>query len=931
MKRLFIFIAAIFAAAMAFGQTPLPNDPAVRTGKLDNGMTYYIRHNEQPAQRAEFYLATDVGAFQEADDQDGLAHFLEHMCFNGTKNFPGKALLDWLQSIGAEFGRNINASTGFEQTQYMLNNIPVVRESIIDSCLLVLHDYSHFVTNDPAEIDAERGVILEERRTRRDATWRLFEKSLPYYYGDTPYARRTLIGGEEQLKTFKYESLVNFYETWCRPDLQAVIVVGDVDVDQVENKIKTIFADIPAAENPQPKVLHKIPDNAEPIIGILTDPELTSSSIEVMWKSEPMPKELMNTDIAFMTDLIKSYVRLIMRERFTDITSQPDAPFLGGSFYISSLCNSCDATMGTVSFKEGDAINAFTAFMTELEKMKRFGFTDGEVQRAKDNIISSYERRVEAAPTRKNAEFVNPLLYNFYNNEPYMEPEMELQLVQMVCAQLNAALLNQVAASLLTDENMVILYNGPEKAGLVNPTEEEIKAVLAAVKNADIAANVEENLNEPFISGELKGSKVKKEGETIYGATEWTLKNGVKVVVLPTQYKQDQIMFNISKNGGMSLVSAEDKVSFEDNIWSLFQQNAGISKFSGTQIPKMLAGKNLSVSPYIGGTKHGVSGSSTPKDFETALQIAYLYFADPRFDEKEYETGIQQIKAILPNIANNPQFIFQNEMNRILYGNDPRVVELNDETLAKANLATIERVYRELFKDAAGATLRIVGNVNPEEIKPLVEKYIGSIAKGKKADQVDKDNTIKIVKGKVDETVKIAMETPKSTVLQVYTAYMPVDTKTEVALEVANYVLDMIYTKTIREEEGGTYGVGTAMVGQRDPEERVIIQVSFDTNPEQAPKLRELAIKGLKELAENGPELEKFNMAIENFKKNIPETRLNNSYWMSNISQYLDYGIDYDAEYEAAVNSVTPEDVKAVLQAVLAQNNLIEITSAPKE
>ena len=931
MKRLFIFIAAIFAAAMAFGQTPLPNDPAVRTGKLENGMTYYIRHNDQPAQRAEFYLATDVGAFQEDDDQDGLAHFLEHMCFNGTKNFPGKSLLEWLQSIGAEFGRNINASTGFEQTQYMLNNIPVVRESILDSCLLVLHDYSHFVTNDPAEIDAERGVILEEKRTRNDASWRLFEKSLPYYYGDTPYARRTLIGGEEQLKTFKYESLTRFYETWCRPDLQAVIVVGDVDVDQVENKIKTIFADIPAAVNPQPKVLHKIPDNVEPIIGILTDPEMTSSSIEVMWKSEPMPKELMNTDVAFMMDIIKTYIRLIMRERFTDITSQPDAPFLGGSFYISNLCNSCDATEGSVSFKEGDAINAFTAFMTELEKMKRFGFTDGEVQRAKENIISSYERRVEAAPTRKNAEFVYPLLYNFYDNEPYMEPEMELQLAQMVCSQLNAALLSQVAAQLLTDENMVILYNGPEKAGLTNPTEEEIKAVLAAVKNAEIAANVEENLNEPFISGDLKGSKVKKEGQTIYGATEWTLKNGVKVVVLPTQYKQDQILFDISMDGGMSLVSTEDKVSFEDNIWALFQSNAGISKFSGTQVPKMLAGKNLSVSPYIGGTKHGVSGSSTPKDFETALQIAYLYFADPRFDEKEYETGIQQIKAILPNIANNPQFIFQNEMNKILYGNNPRIVQLNDETLAKANLATIERVYRELFKDAAGATLNIVGNVNPAEIKPLVEKYIGSIAKGKKADQVNKDNIISIIKGKVDETVKIAMETPKSTVLQVYTAYMPVDTKTEVALEVANYVLDMIYTKTIREDEGGTYGVGTAMVGQREPEERVVIQISFDTTPEQAPKLRELALKGLKELAENGPELEKFNMAIENFKKNIPETRLNNSYWMNNISEYLEHGYDYDAEYEAAVNSVTPEDVKAVLQAVLAQNNLIEITSAPKE
>ncbi len=929
MKRIFLFIAAIFVAAAAFGQTPLPNDPAVRVGKLENGMTYYIRHNAQPAQRAEFYLATDVGAFQEEDHQDGLAHFLEHMCFNGTKNFPGKSLLDWLQSIGAEFGRNINASTGFEQTQYMLNNIPVVRETIVDSCLLILHDYSHFVTNDPAEIDAERGVILEEKRTRSDASWRIFEKSLPYYYGDTPYARRTLIGGEEQLKTFAYESLTSFYQTWCRPDLQAVIVVGDVDVDKIEAKIKTIFADIPAAVNPKEKVLHKIPDNVEPIIGVLTDPELTSSSIEVMWKSEPLPKELMNTDVAFMMDLMKQYIRLIMRERFNDITSKPDAPFLSGSFYISSLCNSCDAASGTVSFKEGDAVNAFTAYMTEIEKMKRYGFTDGEVQRAKDNIISRYERAVEAAPTRKNAEFVYPLLYNFYDNEPYMEPATELQLAQMVCAQLNAAVLSQVAAQVITDENMVILYNGPEKDGLVNPTEQEIKDVLAAVKAAEIAANVEENVNEPLISADLKGAKVKKEGKTIYDATEWTLKNGVKVVVLPTQHKQDQIIFDLRKDGGATLIATEDMPSFEDNIWALFQNNSGVSKFSNTQLSKMLAGENLSVSPYIGSVSHGVQGQSTPKDFETALQLTYLYFADPRFDEDEYQTGIQQIKAILPNIAQNPDFMFQNAVQKIFY-NSPRVVELNEETLEKADLATIEKVYRELFKDAAGATLRIVGNVNPAEIKPLIEKYIGSIAKGKKATDVNMDNVLNFVKGGVDETVILPMETPKSTVVHIYTAYMPIDTKTQVALEVANYVLDMIYTKTIREDEGGTYGVGTAMVGQRTPVEKAIIQVQFDTNPEMADKLRELAKKGLKELAENGPEQDKFNMAIENFKKNIPESRINNSYWSNNIHRYNEHGIDYDAEYEAAVNSLTPEDVKTVLQAVLAQNNLIEIKSAPK-
>ncbi len=930
MKRLFLFIAAIFVAAAAFGQNPLPNDPAVRVGKLDNGMTYYIRHNDQPAQRAEFYLATDVGAFQEEDHQDGLAHFLEHMCFNGTKNFPGKSLLDWLQSIGAEFGRNINASTGFEQTQYMLNNIPVVRESIVDSCLLILHDYSHFVTCDPAEIDAERGVILEEKRTRSNAQWRIFEKSLPYYYGDTPYAKRTLIGGEEQLKTFAYESLTSFYETWCRPDLQAVIVVGDIDVDLVEAKIKSIFADIPAAVNPQPKVLHKIPDNVEPIVGILTDPELTSSSIEVLWKSEPLPKELMNTDAAFMMDIMKRYIRLIMRERFTDITAKPDAPFLGASFYISNLCNSCDATMGNVTFKDGDAVSAFTAFMTEIEKMKRYGFTDGEVQRAKENIISSYEKAAEAAATRKNAEFVYPLLYNFYDNEPYMEPAMELQLAQMICAQLNAAILSQVAAQVITDENMVIIFNGPEKEGLANPTEQELTGVLAAVKTAEIAANVEENLNEPLISATLKGAKVKKTAETIYGATEWTLKNGVKVVVLPTQHKQDQIIFDLRKDGGKTLITTEDMPSFEDNIWALFQQNTGVSKFSNTQLSKMLAGKNLSVNPYIGSISHGVSGQSTPKDFETALQLAYLFFADPRFDNDEYMTGIQQIRAILPNIAQNPDFMLQNAIQKIFY-NSPRTIELNEETLEKANLATIERVYRELFKDASGATLRIVGNVNTEEIKPLVEKYIGSIAKGKKAEGINGENVMNFVKGEVDEVVKLPMATPKSTVIQIYTAYMPVDTKTEVALEVANYVLDMIYTKTIREDEGGTYGVGTAMVGQKTPVERAIIQVQFDTNPEMADKLSELAKKGLRELAENGPEQDKFNMAIENFKKNIPESRISNSYWSNNIHKYNQFGIDYDAEYEAAVNSITPADVQAVLQAVLAQNNLIEVKSAPQE
>ena len=932
MKRLFIFIAAIFAAAVAFGQTPLPNDPEVRVGKLENGMTYYIRHNDQPAQRAEFYLATDVGAYQEADDQDGLAHFLEHMCFNGTKNFPGKSLLEWLQSIGAEFGRNINASTGFEQTQYMLNNIPIVRETIIDSCLLVLHDYSHFVTCDPEEIDAERAVILEEKRTRNNASWRMFEKSLPYYFGDTPYSRRTLIGGEEQLKTFAYESLTNFYRDWCRPDLQAVIVIGDVNVDEIEAKIKTIFADIPAAVNPREKEYYQLPQNQEPIIGIITDAEATSSSIEVLWKSEPLPKEFGNTVEGYMIDLVKSYIYYIMQERFGDITSKPGAPFLGASLSVGRLCTTCEGVFANVSFKDGDAVNAFAAMMLEVEKMKRFGFTDGEVERAKAKIMSHYERAVEAAPTRKNADFVRPLLNAFYHNESYMDPETELQVAQMICSQLNAAVLSQIAASMITDENMVVLYNGPEKDGLANPTEEQLAAVIAAVKTAEIEANVEETVNEPLISKNLKGSKVKKTAEGIYGSTEWTLKNGLKVVVLPTEYKKDQVIMNLKFDGGKTLVSDEEIVSFEDNIWSVYLNNTGISKFPSTVLSKMLAGKNVSMNPYIGGTQHGISGSSTPKDLETAFQLMYLLFAEPRFDAEEYATGIQQIEAILPNIANNPDFLFQNYVSETLYGGNKRVVELNAETLAAANLETIETVYRRLFSNVGGATLYIIGNVDLETLKPMVEKYAGSLPKGKKGTEVDQEKMIQMVKGVSDDnTLRLPLQTPKQTVFQVFSGYMPVTTKDMVTLKVANYVLDMIYTKTIREKEGGTYGVGSSLSATRAPYDRVTFMVQFDTNPEQAAKLSGLTVQYLNELAQNGPTAEEFAMAMENIQKNLPESRITNSYWQSALSLNHEYGIDYDAEYEAALKSVTPEDVKTLMQAVLAQGNFIQIMLAPAE
>ena len=909
---------------------PLPNDPAVRVGHLENGLTYYIRHNEFPAGRAEFYLATNVGAIQETPDQDGLAHFLEHMCFNGTAHFPDKGILDYLRSIGAEFGRNVNASTGFEETQYMLNNIPVERESVVDTCLMILCDYAHFVYNDPVEIDKERGVIIEERRQRRNASWRTMEASLPYYFGGTKMERCTLIGQQESLETFKPESLHNFYATWYHPDMQAVIVVGDVDVDRTEAKIQEIFSVIPKCENPQPKEHLTLPDNAEPIVGIITDPETTSPSIEMIWKSEAMPETYNATIVGEMNDILKVLVSLVMQERFSDITSKPDSPYLTGSLSISQLIyEDIDAVSADVTLKEDALMEGFKAFYTEVERMKRFGFGDDELKRAKDQILTIMENAVKKAPTRKNAEFVRPLISNFFDNDPYMEPEVELEVVKQILANINAQVLSMLAAQMITDNNLIVLYSGPEKEGLTTPTKEQILAAIAEVKASDIKPMEGEEIATEFLDPSLlKGAKSKKVKDTLYGAKEWMLRNGVKVIFLPTDYTKDQILFDLYKDGGRSLISDEDIASFDENIYGLYLNNTGVAGFSGTQVSKMLTGKTLSVTPYINALDHGIEGSSTVKDFETALQLVYLFFTEPRFDKDEYDNGINQIEAVLPNLTGQPNYKLQKELYKALYNNNPRRQMISQETLDAAKLETLEKGYRTLFNDAAGATVVVVGDVDIDTLKPLMEKYIGSIPKGKKALKwIDRNERIQ--KGAIEDIIAVDMQTPMSTVVQVHSAYLPYTPERDAALDALSYIMDIRYTNSLREDEGGTYGASTNVGFSRRPEERIMLQVAFACRPSLCDKLRSLAVDGINDLAANGPTDEEVNSAVLNLKKNLPERRLTNSYWQSAIESFELYGHDTDVENEAAINALTKEKIQAVVQELLSQGNLLEVVMKP--
>ena len=921
MKKILITIVALAVSALMGGAQEmhqLPNDPAVRQGKLDNGMTYYIRHNEIPAQRAEFYLATNVGAIQETPDQDGLAHFLEHMCFNGTKNFPGKGILNYLQSIGASFGGNVNASTGVEQTTYMLNNIPLLRDSVVDTCLLIMHDYSHFVTCDPVEIDKERGVILEEKRSHNNASWRMREASMPYYYGNTKYAGCTIIGSEENLKTFKPESLTSFYHTWYRPDMQALIVVGDVDVDRTEAKIKEIFADIPAAENPKAKDVITIPGNKEPLIGIVTDPEAQRSSIEFLWKKEPVPEEFNSTQEGLMTDLIKSIYSHIFAERFNDLCAKPDAPFLAGGLDFGNLCETLEVVMGVAQFKDGDGLAAAKAFLTEVEKAKRFGFTQDEVDRAISEILSQYDTEVEQASTRTNAQLVSPLLNNFFDNYAYMEPEYQYGVVESILEQLNAEILNMVFPTFIGPEDFVVLYKAPQKEGLVHPTVEQLRAVIDEVANTELEAPKSEGVPSAFLDpATLKGSKVKKAEEGLYGSTVWTLKNGVKVILLPTDYEKGRISFSIMKDGGLSLVSDEDLPSFESNLTYLFGSTSGVAGYSATTLQKMMSGKQFNVSRSYGNLTHGFSGSSSVKDIESALQLLYLNYTQPRFDQAEYDQAIKQIEAILPNLEKQPSYQLQKVIAEKFY-DSPRSAALSEDLISKANLATIERVTRELFKDAAGATMIMVGDFDVETVKPLIEKYIGSLPKGKKATAwIDRNDDI--VSRNVLEDFRTPMEAPKTTVLQCWkTDDATYSIAGAVAYDALEYILGMVYTDTLREEEGGTYGASASTVLSREPKQYAFLQVAYETNDEQANSLRELAVKGLRDIAENGPSAEYFDRTVKNMQKNIPERRLRNSYWMSSLRKWVDYGENYDAEWEAAVNALTPEQIKAAASALIS-------------
>ena len=937
MKKLIFSLVALFIGVTSICAQQiqsLPLDPEVRVGVLENGMTYYIRHNEKPKGQASFYIYHDVGAIQEEDDQQGLAHFLEHMAFNGSVNLPEKAMIEQLETIGVQFGLNLNAFTSWDCTEYMIKDCPVTDEKNLDLALLILHDWSQFISLETEEIDSERGVIMEELRTRDGASLRAQNVMIKNLFKGTLYEHRNLIGYLDGLKSFERSSLVNFYKKWYRPEYQALVIVGDVDVDQVEAKIKALMADIPAspADAAQKEVI-MVPATEEPIISIFTDKELTQSSVMMFARRDALPKEFKNTQIGYSFDLINTFVTVMMNDRFSEIAQAADAPFLGGGMSEGSIgiCPTMESTMFSATAHEGRTDDAFRAIYTEMERMRRHGFTAGEFERAKQEILRWAEQSYTNRNDVHNDAYAQRYLDHYAKGTSMMDAETEWQLDQMFINQLNVDVINQAYLQMVRpNENLVILVRSPKKEGVAVPTEENIKAIIAEVEASEIEAYEDNTVIEPLIdpATKLKGSKVKATAQNeSLGYTEWTLKNGVKVIVRPSTLKADEVTISAVSKGGLSMLN--DDEYYQGSFLGMIMGNSGIGKFSSTELSKQLSGKSAWASVGTSSYEHAVNAGGSPKDIETILQLMYLNFTSPRFDQTDLDNMKKMYVPYFTNMESDPNYICSKELQKTLYGNHARRQITSGAQIEALNIPTLKAVHSKLYSYADDFRFIIAGNVDLKTLKPLVEKYIGSLPTSKSVEYAVVDDGVRYA-GNVTNEFRTKMEQPKVSVRLIYTGAIEDNAKNRLIVDLLSRALDSRYMVSIREEKGGTYGVSVQGAIDEYPTENYFMAIVFDTNDQLADELVEICDKEIRKIAQEGPLADDVAKAKEFLQKNYANVLDNNSGWVSAITRWYEEGYNYKEEYLGILESVTLEDVKALAQKMLDDNNRTLVMMRPE-
>ena len=926
-----LFLLTVLPASL-LAQT-VEQDASVRQGRLKNGLTYYIRHNAKEAGLADFYIAQRVGSIQEEPRQRGLAHFLEHMAFNGTKHFPGKGkrlgIVPWCETIGVKFGANLNAYTSVDQTVYHIGAAPINREGIIDSCLLVLNDWSRYILLEDKEIDKERGVIHEEWRNRRTgmAVQRMMENVIPKIYRGSKYEDCMPIGNMDIVDNFPYKDLRDYYEKWYRPDLQAIVVVGDFDVDKMEQKIKKLFGKIKPAKNPAERIYYSVPNNEKMIVAIEKDKEQPIILGHLYMKTDATPDNEKNTVKYQRDNYIAELVTYMLNLRLSEKKQEANPPFMSstvksGEFFIS---RTKDAFSLSIGCKQDNVLGGIAVAVGEVERARQHGFTQSELERAKKLYLNAAERQQKVAKDYRNVNYVNLCVNNFLNADPILTPTYKLQLTKQFDSEVTLSEVNAQVADIITDKNQVFVMYGPDKEGYNIPAETEIeKTILAAQQKQYDVYQEEEIPNTLMPTLPTPGKIVAEKPYGKFGVTEITLSNGMKVYVKSTDYQADQVTMTMKADGGTSVYDNKDIPNFAFLTSAVTE--AGVGNFTATKLRKALAGKSVRLAPSVNSTEQSISGTSAVKDLETMLQLTHLYFTAPRTDSVAFKAMINRNLSMFKNRNASSKVVYNDSLTAIAYGHNPRTAPVTVETAQKANYERILQIYRERFSDASNFKAVFIGKIDMDSLRPLLCQYLATLPSTHKAEKANKANVAQIVK--TDEVVKFTHKqtTPLANVTIFYTGNIAFNPKNDLALDILTRVLQIAYTDSVREEKGGTYGVGVTCSLEKDDTPNAMLRISYKSDPTRYAELNPIIYKQLQNIATYGPVATSMDKVKKYLRKQYAQMVITNDYWSYIIWHQLDNDTDFDKDYCKMVDSITSKDIQTLASELLRQNNRLEVT-----
>lgn len=928
----FLTIVALFCACNIYAQQgKIDNDNTIRKGILPNGMTYYIRHNAQTKGVADFYIAQKVGSILEEKRQRGLAHFLEHMAFNGTKHFPGNTLqpgiVAWCESVGIKFGANLNAYTSVDQTVYNISAAPVTREGVIDSCLLILNDWSYELLLTDKEIDKERGVIEEEWRTRRSgmAMQRLSEQAMPIIYAGTKYSDCMPIGNIDIVRTFPYNDLRDYYSKWYRPDLQAIIVVGDINEDKIEEKIKKLFAKIPLPQNPAHRIYYPIGNNEKMILYTATDKEQPTVNFTLYMKRDVTPKQERNTIQNYADDYKTNILRMAINDRLEELSRTKNAPFISasvrsGNFFLASTK---DAFELSGVLKEGKVIEAIQLLVGEVERARANGITIDELKRGKAEMLSYAENDYNDRSNRRNGEFVEQCVQNFLEETPIIEPEKELEIVRKLDKTVTIDDVNALAKTIITNQNQVVTMFGPDKNTFKMPTNSSIEnAILKAQKQHYTPYKTQNTLTERLITKLPKPGSIISERTYKYGYTEFTLSNGLKVYVRPTNFEPDEVNLKLFSLGGKNIYPDSEM----PNLTYLMAGATigGVAQYNDLTLEKMLAGKTATVTPFIDNDTRGMAGTSNVKDTKTLLELVYLYFTQPRKDPQAFKNLMEQQQEFLTNAHVNPMLAYNDTLHKVAYATN-RMASMDKEQLKRVNYNRIMHIYKELFANAANFKLILTGNIDINTLKPLLCQYIATLPSNNTKETIGTYEP-KLVDGKKTYIFHKKQTTPTAITTIVIKGKMEYNNRNELLMDAIGQLLRIVYTEKVREDKGGTYSVQASGNLQHHPNDEALLRIAFQTDPQKYNDLIPIVYKELEKMATEGPSQQDLDKVKAYELKVYNQVLRMNNYWEYVLYTDLYNGIDVDTDFRYIVENMTCDDIRTTLRNLLNQNNCIEVT-----